>query len=222
MRNRQLATAWLAMHDGARLERSRRRGQRALHTAVCFFIRYSLARGLAALLHVWRDGLLLRTASRKRRELQRNLARAHQSGSFVSTSTQSEFLAKTAHEARRLRVQKDIAENRRMRALLHLGLPLKVASATPRPWSSSSASAPASPSALKQDHSRTSTAQSLTRPQSASSSPARRLSSASDAFLATTASWEAKAGTGDRPLPDSSVPRSVSTASLQGGWRNVW
>jgi hypothetical protein len=89
-----------------------------------------LESGWSALVRAWQEFALI--GGRKRRDLQRDLARAYRASPFPPGS---EFFAKDAQEAKRIRVLRDIQENRRMRALLHLGLPLKVANAKPSPWS---------------------------------------------------------------------------------------
>ena len=89
-----------------------------------------LESGWSALVRAWQEFALI--GGRKRRDLQRDLARAYRASPFPPGS---EFFAKDAQEAKRIRVLRDIQEHRRMRALLHLGLPLKVANAKPSPWS---------------------------------------------------------------------------------------
>ena len=89
-----------------------------------------LESGWSALVRAWQEFALI--GGRKRRDLQRDLTRAYRASPFPPGS---EFFAKDAQEAKRIRVLRDIQEHRRMRALLHLGLPLKVANAKPSPWS---------------------------------------------------------------------------------------
>ena len=128
-----------------------------MRQAARFFINRHLARGWSVLHAIWMEKVQLRESARKRRLLHKELIAAERRAALLFTmGPSSEFLAKDIYEAKRVRLLKDIAEDRKTRGVRAFARPFTpelsatLGSLPPTPNLTSMPSTPVMPSGATQ------------------------------------------------------------------------
>ena len=117
MQNRGLAIGFNGWMDAYAGQLGLDLSRRAMARAIKYLLNKGLARGFNGIKAIWDEALLLRETGRKRRQLHREIVKAQRMAANLYTQGQSsEFLARSASDAKMVRLRKDIAEDRRHNA----------------------------------------------------------------------------------------------------------